>query len=59
MRTTRLIVLAFSLSACAHHTKKVDCERQLQPINLELPAPTAPDSMPEAVVPSTPGEVQP
>ena len=59
MRTMGLIVLAFTLSACAHHTKNVECERQLQPINVELPAPRAPDSLPAAVVSTTSGEVQP
>ena len=59
MRSLGLIVLALSLSACAHHTKQVDCERQLQPINLELAAPTTSDAPPAASVPANPSETQP
>ena len=48
------------LSACAHRVKPIECEQQLQPINLSLSVPAlSPPSNPEDGLAEKPKETQP
>ena len=49
MKTFKCIVLLVALSGCHHQAPRVDCDKQLVPIN-----PPAPAVKPNARPPSTP-----